>query len=259
MVTSSSPGNATRRGPGPPGTAAFLLDSGGVLVRPDGDLIAAAAAHVGIRIEPAHAVAAIHIADKLRDLGTDSHQPFAAHWAAATGCPLEPALRLWSDILADVPATRLWSDTNPEAVAFLKKLPHGVPRFVVTNSEGDAHHELEQCGLRDLVDGVLDSTQVGICKPDPRIFEMAATAVGVPLERCLYVSDNLDGPRDGSVRQALYDPYRVYPDVSLLPVTEKVRDLRHLLPGRSHDSHSTQGPGHRGLGLHRNTTVPKAT
>ncbi|MGW3313404.1 HAD family hydrolase [Streptomyces sp. NPDC001073] len=240
---------------------AFLLDSGGVLVRPDGELIATAAGRIGISVEPERAVAAIHEADKLRDLGGPGlrTRPFAEHWATAVGCPTKPALRLWLEVLSQIPATRLWCKANPEAIAFLTALPRDVPKFVVTNSEGDAHHELEQCGLRDLVDGVLDSTQVGIRKPDRRIFEMAATAVGLPLSECLYVSDNLDGPGDGVVRQALYDPYGVYPDTVMLPVTVRVRKLRHLLPRRSHDSPPAQSTGHWSTRLHRNAPVPDAT
>lgn len=208
---------------------ALILDSGGVLVRPDGGLIAAKAAEIGITVSPALAVAAIHQADRNRDVGPDS-RPFAAHWADVVGCPHRLATRLWTKTLADVPPVRLWSVANPDAIRFLSELDRATPRYVVTNSEGDAHHELRLCGLRTLVDGVLDSTQLGISKPDPRLFHMAALAMRVPLDACLYISDTLDAPSGGGARLALYDPFDLYAADPGLPVDLRITRLTDLLP-----------------------------
>ena len=209
---------------------ALLLDSGGVLVRPDGALIAAKAAEIGITVSSALAVAAIHRADRNRDVGPSDGRPFAAYWADVVGCPHRLAVRLWTEVLADVPPIRLWSIANPDAVRFLGQLDRAVPRYVVTNSEGDAHHELRECGLRTLVDGVLDSTQLGICKPDPRMFQMAAHAMRVALDDCGYISDTLDAPSDAGVRHVLYDPFDVYRADRGLPVELRITRLTQLLP-----------------------------
>jgi putative hydrolase of the HAD superfamily len=145
------------------------------------------------------------------------------------GCPHAAAERLWTRVLAAVPPVRLWSVANPDAVRFLEGLDRAVPRYVVTNSQGDAHHELRLCGLRPLVDGVLDSTQIGICKPDPRVFQMAAVAVGRALADCLYVSDTLDAPSGAGVRHVLYDPFDVYRGDGGLPVEFRITRLTELL------------------------------
>lgn len=129
---------------------ALLLDSGGVLVRPDGTLIATKAAEIGITVSPVLVVAAIHRADRNRDLDPSGGRSFAAHWAEVVGCPNRLAVRLWTEVLAEVPPVRLWSVANPDAVQFLRELDRATPRYVVTNSEGDAHHELRVCGLRTL-------------------------------------------------------------------------------------------------------------
>ena len=209
---------------------ALILDSGGVLIRPDGTLIAALAGGVGISVNPELAVAAIHIADRDKQLGPADGLSFPEHWANAVGCPHEYAVRLWTDILAAVPPVRLWSIANPDAVALLTGLDLDVPRYVVTNSEGDAHHELRGCGLRAMVDGVLDSTQVGICKPDVRIFLMAAIAMDKKLGECLYVSDTLDAPAGVGVRHVLYDPLDLYGADPGLPVELRITRLAELLP-----------------------------
>lgn len=209
---------------------ALLLDSGGVLVRPDGVLIAAKAAEIGITVGPAMAVAAIHQADRDRDIGPLGYRSFAAHWADVVGCPHRLATQLWTKALAEVPPVRLWSVANPDAVRFLRELDRATPRYVVTNSEGDAHHELRVCGLRTLVDGVLDSAQLGICKPDPRLFHMAALAMRVPLADCLYISDTLDAPSNEAVRHVLYDPFDVYATDLGLPIELRITRLTDLLP-----------------------------
>lgn len=209
---------------------ALLLDSGGVLVRPDGALIAAKAAEIGITVSPVLAVAAIHRADRNRDLGPFDGRSFAAHWADVVGCPRRLAVLLWTQVLAEVPPVRLWSVANADAVRFLRELDRATPRYVVTNSEGDAHHELRGCGLRTLVDGVLDSTQLGICKPDPRLFHMAALAMRVALDECVYISDTLDAPSDAGVRHVLYDPFDVYGADRGLPVELRITRLTELLP-----------------------------
>jgi putative hydrolase of the HAD superfamily len=213
---------------------ALLLDSGGVLVRPDGELIAAKADEIGITVSPLLATAAIYMADRNRDIDPSGRGSFAEHWADVVGCSRRLAIRLWMHVLAEVPPVRLWSVANPDAVQFLRELdrtaPRYVPRYVVTNSEGDAHHELCACGLRTLVDGVLDSTQLGIRKPDPRLFQMAALALRVTLDDCLYVSDTLDASSDAGMRHTLYDPFDLYGEDRGLPVEMRITRLTQLLP-----------------------------
>jgi putative hydrolase of the HAD superfamily len=213
-----------------------------VLVRPDGVLIAALAAGIGISVSPDLAVAAIHVADRNQEFGLHGSRSFPEHWADAVGCPHERAVQLWTEVLASVSPIRLWSIANPDATAFLGKLNRDIPRYVVTNSEGDAHHELRACGLRALVDGVLDSTQVGICKPDMRLFYMAAIAMQVRLGECLYISDTLDAPKDAGVRHVLYDPLDIYGTDYKLPVELRITRLTELLPlcGQSHIPMVTQ-------------------
>jgi putative hydrolase of the HAD superfamily len=83
------------------------------------------------------------------------------------------------------------------------------------------------------VEVILDSTVVGIAKPDPRIFDLALDALGVPADRALHVGDtpgaDVDGARAADVHPVLVDPYDLHPDLdvervdSLADVVELVR------------------------------------
>jgi putative hydrolase of the HAD superfamily len=67
--------------------------------------------------------------------------------------------------------------------------PH-VRLGVVSNFTGNLAPCLAELGLLRYFDVVLDSTAVGVAKPDPRIFRLALDALGAPAERTLMVGDN---------------------------------------------------------------------
>ncbi|MPY58934.1 HAD family hydrolase [Streptomyces spongiae] len=199
----------------PPHTPALLLDSGGVLILPDGAVLSHYGKRLGLRLDPVTARHAVALAARDLDLaaGPDTGpHAFAHRWSAHAGCSPDAAESLWRTVRREVDDTVLWSVVNPEAVPFLDALPPQVQRYVVSNADGRAHAELARAGLLDRLDGVLDSAAVGIAKPDPRIFRMAAVALGRPLEQCRYVGDTLDGAPHGLPPTVLYDPLDIYPD-----------------------------------------------
>jgi HAD superfamily hydrolase (TIGR01509 family) len=84
----------------------------------------------------------------------------------------------------------LWcsvKERTRESLLRLRKA--GLRLGVVSNSDGRAEQALEEAGLRDCFDVVIDSGLVGIEKPDPRIFQTALEALGVAPEEALYVGD----------------------------------------------------------------------
>jgi FMN phosphatase YigB (HAD superfamily) len=60
-------------------------------------------------------------------------------------------------------------------------------------SNDDAVALLRGAGLDRFLDprGLVSDHDAGTAKPDPTIYRFAANRVGVPLERCLYIGENL--------------------------------------------------------------------
>ncbi len=206
----------------------LLLDSGGVLLCADGNVISKHATSFGIEVSATTAVRAISLADRDIDLRRDgAGDGFAAVWARYAGCRADAARELWRFLESEVECTELWGEVNEEAVRLFAELPPYVRPYVVSNSEGGAHAELVHHGLSRCVEGVLDSGAVGIAKPDPRIFEMAAVALGIPPDRCFYVGDTLGGA--AAERTVLYDRFDVFEGCPGIG-HQRIRDLAELLP-----------------------------
>ncbi|GGV43681.1 hypothetical protein GCM10010277_33540 [Streptomyces longisporoflavus] len=60
---------------------------------------------------------------------------------------------------------------------------------LVTNATPWLDDDLAELGIADLAHTVVGSADVGVVKPDRRIYEIALERAGVPAERCLFVDD----------------------------------------------------------------------
>lgn len=74
-----------------------------------------------------------------------------------------------------------------ELVAELRA--QGVPVGIISNSEGHLAELVEELGHHELFGVIVDSGRVGVDKPNPRIFELAAEALGVKLADIVHVGD----------------------------------------------------------------------
>jgi len=84
----------------------------------------------------------------------------------------------------------LWcsvEERTPRALGRLRAA--GLRLGVVSNSDGRVEQALQEAGLRDYFDVVIDSKLVGVEKPDPRIFLAALEALGIGPAEALYVGD----------------------------------------------------------------------
>jgi len=243
-----APVGVARPGLGGPRPPALLLDSGGVLMLVDGRILSSYAGRSGVRVSAARARRAVSLAARDRDFGWPDgppggpeHEAFARQWALHAGCPPEVGVALWEAVAREVPDTVLWGVVNPDARALLERLPRTTQRYVISNARGHAYAELAQAGLLDQLDGVLDSHVVGVAKPDPRIFRMAAVALDRPLDTCWYLTDTLDGAPAGHPATLLYDPYGIYPDGK--GRYERVRTLGEVarMPAFAHRRGATRG------------------
>ena len=82
------------------------------------------------------------------------------------------------------PERNLWRRIMPEARDLIGDLNDaGVPLAIVSNSEGRMLELLTELGLADSFAAIVDSGVAGVSKPDPRIFQIAAEQLGLPLDR----------------------------------------------------------------------------
>ena len=85
---------------------------------------------------------------------------------------------------------------------------------VISNSNGSVKRALEIAGLASHLDFVIDSSVVGISKPDARIFAVGLQAAGAAPAETVYVGDSyfLDvvGARQAGLGAVLFDPGRTW-------------------------------------------------
>jgi putative hydrolase of the HAD superfamily len=97
---------------------------------------------------------------------------------------------------------------NTEMAAFLVHLR---PRFrtaLLSNSfVGAREREQAAFGLEDMCEFIVYSHEVGLLKPDPRIYALACNRLGVVAEEVVFVDDvaaNVDGARSAGLRAILF-------------------------------------------------------
>lgn len=86
-----------------------------------------------------------------------------------------------------------WSAVLPaideDVVALLRRIREVASVALVTNATTRLERDLERQGLDGLADVVVNSSRIGVAKPDPRVVRVAAERLGVPVGRCLFVDD----------------------------------------------------------------------
>jgi putative hydrolase of the HAD superfamily len=105
----------------------------------------------------------------------------------------------------------LWNRADPQAETALARLAaRGVRAAVISNSNGSVRSILAELGLAKYIEFVIDSGEVGVEKPDPRIFRFALERAGLEPDDAIYVGDlySIDvlGARGVGMEAMLMDP-----------------------------------------------------
>ncbi len=136
-------------------------------------------------------------------------------------------------------AQRYWTEfcrshaLNPGAEAVLQRLSSRYRLGMITNGYSDSQRgRLEAAGLLDLFDPLLISEEVGVAKPDLRIFQLALKKLDLDPEEVLYVGDSISHDREGCLRAGIefchYCPDHLA--VAELPdVRYRIADLSDLI------------------------------
>ena len=75
-------------------------------------------------------------------------------------------------------------------VALIGSLRPAYRTAILSNADASLHGRLRALGLHDLCETVVCSADVGIAKPDPAIYRLAAARLTLAPEACLFVDDS---------------------------------------------------------------------
>jgi putative hydrolase of the HAD superfamily len=216
-----------------------FLDAGGVLLFPNWTKVSEALARHGVTVEPdalrAAEPHAKHTLDRGATVATTTDA--ARGWLffdlilKEAGVPLSDATAAALEELNDYHRTHnLWEFVPDNVVPALEALRRRkLSLTVVSNANGTLCAHMERLGLARLVDCVLDSCDLGVEKPDPRLFEIALERSGAVRDSTIHVGDlygvDVLGARAAGIRGVLLDEAGLYEDVDC----PRVRSLGDLV------------------------------
>ena len=194
MIPSLRSGQALRLGSGQ-ALRAVLFDAGNTLLFLDYPRMAqAVGAALGLELSgeglAAHATEAAQAME--RAAGNDGERAAvyleALFRSSGVSAGRMPEVR---DCLGRLHSERhLWCSVHERTHESLSRLrAAGLRLGIVSNSDGRVEQALAASGLRDYFDVVIDSSLVGVEKPDPAIFRAALDALDIGPEEALYVGD----------------------------------------------------------------------
>ncbi|HXD98924.1 MAG TPA: HAD family hydrolase [Candidatus Acidoferrum sp.] len=119
------------------------------------------------------------------------------------------------------------------ATALQRARDIGLVVGVISNSNGSVRRALEGAGLAVHLQFVIDSSVVGVAKPDPRIFALGLRAAGTTPEQTLYIGDSyfvdVVGARRAGLGAMLFDPGRLWGERDCPIATGLCAAVEHVL------------------------------
>ena len=176
---------------------AVTLDAHGVLLLPDPAAFGDAVGRFGAERDDERCWRAHYEMTELLDSMLDvDYERLNLSFAAALGIATD-LHEAAAPILRDLYLSTRWVPAPGARHAVAELASRGFQLAVISNT---AHGEIESvlartgiCAVGDShrpVTAVLDSKVVGLSKPEPKIFEMALDALGVPAEQAVHVGDS---------------------------------------------------------------------
>ena len=220
------------------------LDAGGVLQMPDADLVLGVLAPFEVN-PSATDMRAAHYRAMSKSEGHSrafDYNSWLRHYTEALGVPADRLDDATSQMRSAFEDGQAWSEVVPGAPEALRELAGRDLRLAIISNTvvgGAVARSLREAGLCQVdegpgtcVDAVLDSSELGVSKPDPRIFRAALEAMGTTPEETVHVGDSLSadvrGAMGAGIRPIHFDPIHLCVDQSHQHLAD-LRDLGELL------------------------------
>jgi putative hydrolase of the HAD superfamily len=210
---------------------AVFLDAGGVFVLPDPDRILGAFTRAECSV-PREVLADAHYRAAARfgihldvEAGwTEAWLEYLQTYVEECGVPQDRRDEAHLHLDSEFADAALWVEPVPGSREGLQALADtGVRLGIISNADGMMGPRLAQLELCQVGPGigvdiecVVDSGNVGIMKPDPRIFQVAIDLLGLEPDQVWYVGDmpaiDVVGARRAGIRPYLMDPLGLHLD-----------------------------------------------
>lgn len=216
---------------------AVLFDAGNTLVFVDGRRVHTILSEHGADIDPdgfaaLEREARIRLSQAMGEQATgDDQQVWRDYFLtliAGSGVPTERMSETGEAIRRSHQARHMWTSVREgtaTAIATLRQ--RGYRTAVVSNADGRVEALLQDRGLTEHMEFVIDSEVVGVKKPDRRIFDLAVERLDLPAERVLYVGDlyavDVLGARAAGLDALLLDPFDAFAHL------EDVSRIQHVV------------------------------
>ena len=200
----------------------LLFDAGGTLVMPNFRRIADEYARDGVTVEPerlaradAQARLDFERPDFVRSHPGDILLSYM-HEVARNAEIERPPLAAFERLRAYHNSENLWEELIAGTEAALTELGSRYRLGVISNANGTVKKAFARIGIARFFEVIVDSGEVGIEKPDVRVFELALTAMNVRADEAAYVGDvfkvDVLGARAAGMRAVLIDPHGFHAD-----------------------------------------------
>jgi putative hydrolase of the HAD superfamily len=203
---------------------AVFLDVGGVFHLPTEERIREVLRAAGFELPP-NMLARAHYAgmaghDRINGEYVELMGPYVEEMVRELGVPAEQVEAAQAGLLDALTTPGAWAGHLRESIAQLPALAATGARIaIVSNADGTVEARLREEGVCQVgpgpgvpVDAIIDSSAVGVRKPDPRIWEPALAATGATAETAIHVGDSLvtdvGGARAAGIRPIHFDPFR---------------------------------------------------
>lgn len=147
-----------------------------------------------------HLIEQAKVLDNRANIGSITYKEFVEQMASLAGIPIQEA--------------RDFLDNNPPNLGLLDFIKNDLKsRYKVGFLSNAAENWLDELFSPDqikLFDDIVLSCDVGLVKPDPKIFELAATRLGIKTDECIFVDDlerYCDGARAAGMQAFLYNDF----------------------------------------------------